>query len=449
MPGFALLQVFLVVLLIAANAFFVAAEFALVSVRDTRIEQLVQARRVGAKTVQRLHQHLDEVLSAVQFGITLASIGLGWVGEPTIASGVEHLLKDFPHSERYVHPVAFTIAFALITYLHVILGEVVPKSLALQRAERITLAVAGPMDVFMRVSRPALIVMNRSAAFVLRLFGSQQMREGGVHSVEELKLMVTASSRVGMLPSFQEDVIHRALDLENIAVREIMVPRTNIFALPSDLPLDHAMQRVVEEQHSRVPVYDPAEGPDHIVGVLYSKDLSRFMHFRLTAPKASAGAELQVKHVMRDVMVVPETKPVSDLLEEFKNRKRHLAVVVDEYGSTAGLVTVEDALEQIVGEIEDEFDVSPQPTLLLTGGALVLNGGENILDLENRHNFKFPRDEGFETLAGFILYKLGHIPKGGEVVEHEGHKFTVLTMEGHRIAKVKVEATEKPVAAPA
>jgi CBS domain containing-hemolysin-like protein len=152
---------------------------------------------------------------------------------------------------------------------------------------------------------------------------------------------------------------------------------------------------------------------------------------------------------MRDVMVVPETKPVSDLLEEFKNRKRHLAVVVDEYGSTAGLVTVEDALEQIVGEIEDEFDVTPQPTLLLAGGALVFNGGENILDLENRHNFKFPRDEGFETLAGFILYKLGHIPKGGEVVEHEGHRFTVLTMDGHRIAKVKVEAIQKPVTAPA
>jgi CBS domain containing-hemolysin-like protein len=449
MPSFALLQVFLVVLLIAANAFFVAAEFALVSVRDTRIQQLIQARRIGARTVQRLHQRLDEVLSAVQFGITLASIGLGWVGEPTIARGVERLLQGVPHSERYIHAISFTIAFALITYLHVILGEVVPKSLALQRAERICLAVAGPMDVFMRLSRPALVVMNRSAAFVLRLFGSQQMREGGVHSVEELKMIVTASSRVGMLPSFQEDVIHRALDMENIAVREIMVPRTNIFALPSDMPLEEAMQRVVEEQHSRVPVYDPAQGPDHIVGVLYSKDLSRFMHFKLTAPKASASPQLQVKHVMRDVIVVPETKPVSDLLEEFKHRKRHLAVVVDEYGSTAGLVTVEDALEQIVGEIEDEFDVAPQPTLLLAGGALVLNGGENILDLENRHNLKFPRDEGFETLAGFVLYKLGHIPNGGEAVEHEGHRFTVLTMEGHRIAKVKVEAIQKPVAAPA
>jgi CBS domain containing-hemolysin-like protein len=347
-----------------------------------------------------------------------------------------------------VHGISIVLGFSVVTYFHVVLGEIVPKSLALQRAERIALAVAGPMDVFMAIVRPLLKVMSRSAAMVLRIFGSQQMREGGVHSAEELKLMVTASSRVGLLPPLQEDMIHRALDLENVAVREIMVPRPNIFALPSDMPLEQATRRVVEEQHSRVPVYDAEQGPEHIVGVLYSKDLSRFMHFRLTSSAGAAISQLKVSNVMRDVMVVPETKPVSDLLEEFKHRKRHLAVVVDEFGSTVGLVTVEDALEQIVGEIEDEFDVAPQPTLLLAGGALVLNGGDNIRDLESRHQLRFPRDEGFETLAGFILWKLGHIPKGGESIEYEGHRFTVLNMEGHRIAKVKVEAL-KPAASTA
>jgi len=207
------------------------------------------------------------------------------------------------------------------------------------------------------------------------------------------------------------------------------------------------MQRVIEEQHSRVPVYDPVKGTESIIGLLYSKDLSRFMHFKLTSPASAATADLEVRQVMRDILVVPETKPVSDLLDEFKRKKRHLAVVVDEFGSTTGLVTVEDALEQIVGEIEDEFDVAPQPTLLLAGGALVLSGSENIRDLETRHQMRFPRDEGFETLAGFILFKLGHIPKGGEAVEHEGHRFTVLNMEGHRIAKVKVEATQPRPAA--
>lgn len=440
MPGFALLQVFLVVLLIAANAFFVAAEFALVSVRDTRIQQLIEARRIGARTVQKLHAKLDELLAAVQLGVTLASLGLGIAGEATFAKILTHLLERTPLSPVYVHAISLLLGFSVVSFFHVVLGEIVPKSLALQRAERIALAVAGPMDVFMTIVRPVLKIMSRSAGVVLRVFGSQQMREGGVHSPEELKLMVTASSRVGLLPSLQEDMIHRALELENILVREIMVPRPNIIALPSDMPLEKAMQRVIEEQHSRVPVYDAEEGPEHIVGLLYSKDLSRFMHLKLTSPPGSATAQLLVKNVMRDVMVVPETKAVSDLLEEFKRRKRHLAVVVDEFGSTVGLVTVEDALEQIVGEIEDEFDVAPQPTLLLAGGALVLNGGDNIRDLENRHQLRFPRELGFETLAGFLLYKLGHIPKGGESLESEGHRFTVLTMEGHRIAKVKVEA---------
>lgn len=439
METFALL--FLVLLLVAANAFFVAAEFALVSVRDTRIQQLVDARRIGARTVQKLHQNLDEVLSAVQFGITLASIALGWVGEPVIARMVERAIAGVPYVQIYSHAIGFAIAFALITALHVILGEVVPKTLALQRAERVAVSVAGPMDVFMTVSRPALYLMNAGANFVLKAFGSRQIREGGVHSPEELKLIVTASRRVGALPPVQEDMIHRALDLGSVTAREIMVPRTKIFALPADMPVDDAMTRVVEEQHSRVPVYDPKLGREHIVGLLYSKDLSRFMHFKLTSPSGGTStSHLKVRNVMRDVMVVPETKPVNDLLEEFKRRKRHMAVVVDEFGSTVGMVTVEDVLEQIVGEMEDEFDVAQQPPLLMASGATVLNGSENLIDLETRHHLALPRDEGFETLAGFMFSRLGKIPVGGETVEYDGRRFTVLSMNGHRIEKVKVES---------
>lgn len=445
METFALL--FLVLLLVAANAFFVAAEFALVSVRDTRIQQLVEARRIGARTVQKLHQNLDEVLSAVQFGITLASIALGFIGEPVLARMVEHVIGDIPYVQLYSHAIGFTVAYAIITALHVILGEVVPKSLALQRAERVSLAVAGPMDVFMTLSRPALYLMNKGANFVLRAFGSRQIREGGVHSPEELKLIVTASRRVGALPTVQEDMIHRALDLGSVTTREIMVPRPKIFALPADMPVDEAVAKVVEEQHSRVPVYDAQKGPEHIVGLLYSKDLSRFMHFKLTSETAeNATSHLRVRNVMRDVLVVPETKPVNDLLEEFKRRKRHLAVVVDEFGSTVGVVTVEDVLEQIVGEIEDEFDVAQQPPLLMSSGATVLSGSENLIDLETRHHLVLPRDEGFETLAGFMLARLGRIPTGGEYVEYDGRRFTVLNMNGHRIEKVKVEPLASEVA---
>src|SRR3954464_15877232 len=253
MLTFALLQVFLVVLLVAANAFFVAAEFALVSVRDTRIQQLVETGRIGARTVQKLHSRLDELLAAVQFGVTLASLGLGIVGEPTFARILQNLLHGVPVPPAYIHTFSLVIGFTLVSFVHVVLGEIVPKSLSLQRAERVALAVAGPMDVFMTVARPALYVMSNTANFVLRAFGSRQMREGGVHSPEELKLIVTASSRVGLLPTMQEDMIHRALELGNLTVREIMVPRTRMFALPATMPLEEAMTKVVEEQHSRVP----------------------------------------------------------------------------------------------------------------------------------------------------------------------------------------------------
>src|SRR5206468_7988039 len=216
MLTFALLQVFLVVLLVAANAFFVAAEFALVSVRDTRIQQLAESGRIGARTVQKLHSRLDELLAAVQFGVTLASLGLGIAGEPTFARLLQSALHGVPVPAAYIHTFSLVIGFTLVSFVHVVLGEIVPKSLALQRAERVALAVSNPMDVFMTISRPALFVMSRAARFVLRGFGSRPAREGGVHSPEELKLIVTASSRVGLLPGLQEDMIHRVLELGHV-----------------------------------------------------------------------------------------------------------------------------------------------------------------------------------------------------------------------------------------
>src|SRR5438552_8412441 len=224
-----LLRVFIILLLIGANAFFVAAEFALVSVRDTRIQQLIDARRIGARTVQKLHRNFDLVLLAVQFGVTLASLALGWIGEPTVARMIGSVIERVPHAIVYSHIVAVIIAFTLITYLHVILGEIVPKSLALHRAERVALAVSGPMEVFITITRPLLFLMNKGSSLVLRAFGSRTAREGGVHSPEELKLIVTSSRRLGLLPEGQEDMIHRSLELGNVTVREVMVPRPDIF----------------------------------------------------------------------------------------------------------------------------------------------------------------------------------------------------------------------------
>jgi CBS domain containing-hemolysin-like protein len=279
---------------------------------------------------------------------------------------------------------------------------------------------------------------------VLRIFGGRKVRQGPVHSPDELKLIVTASRQFGQIPPFQEEMIHHALELESITVREVMVPRPDIFSLPGNLTLDEALGRVVEEQHSRIPVYDPQSGPEHIVGVLYSKDLMRWMRLRLTAnPSGMVVAKISnmtISQIVRDVLVVPETKVLTELLEEFKDRKRHLAVVVDEFGSTAGVITVEDILEQLVGEIEDEFDVAvPEPAALSDNVPLLLEGAVGIRDLESQYELELPRDAGFETLAGFVLARLQKIPQVGDKFDYENHRFTVQEMEAHRIAKVKIE----------
>ncbi len=449
MIAFVLLRVFLILLLVAANAFFAAAEFALVSVRDTRIQQLIDARRIGARIVQRLHRNLDEVVNGVQLGITVVSLTLGWIGEPIVAEFVEKIrfISHAPHAIVTAHAIAIVIAFGLITCMHVILGELVPKSLALQRSEQVALAVAAPMDVFLTLARPLLFLMSRAAGSVLRIFGSRELRQGPVHSPDELKLIVTASRQLGQIPPFQEEMLHHALELDNVTVRAVMVPRPDIFSLPGDLSLDDALGRVVEEQHSRIPVYDPQRGPEHIIGVLYAKDLMRWTRLRLTTnpnqPVAARIATMKISQIMHDVLVVPETKVLTELLEEFKDRKRHLAVVVDEFGSTAGVITVEDVLEQLVGEIEDEFDVAPPEQPVLEGKiALLLEGSVNIRDLDSQYQLALPHDAGFETLAGFVLARLQKIPKERDGFDFEDHRFTVEEMEGHRIAKVRIEKLE-------
>jgi CBS domain containing-hemolysin-like protein len=449
-----LLRVFVVLLLVAVNAFFAAAEFALVSVRETRIQQLIEAHRVGARTVLKLHQQLSRVVNGVQLGITVTSLTLGWLGEPVLARLFEGWIGSVPHALIYAHAIAVAVAFVMITSLHVILGELVPKSLALQRAERVALAVAAPMDVFLTITAPLTLVMSRAAGFVLRAFGTREIRHGSVHSPDELKLIVTAAHHSGQLSPAQEEMLLNALELDSITARQVMVPRTRIFSLPSDLSLDEALARVADEQHSRIPVYDPQRGPEHIVGVLYAKDLMRWTRLRLghTAdPSALAAAarisQMKIGQVMHDVLVVPETKSLLDLLGEFQQHKRHLAVVVDEFGSTAGVISVEDVLEQLVGELEDEFDVaSPQPAVADANAPLVLDGTINIRDLEAQYELRLPQDEGYETLAGFLLSRLQKMPAGGEAFDYEGRRYVVEKMDGHRIATVRIEPVPAPPA---
>jgi putative hemolysin len=468
MQGLLLLQCVAVAILILANGFFVAAEFALVSVRETRIEQLIAAQVPGARAVRRLQRDLDDFLPAVQLGVTLCSLALGWIGEPLAAEAILTVLRWLPfppaHAVLYANIlawVAVVLGFCLITYLHVTAGELVPKSLALRRAEAIAVAVAPPMLVFMKLARPAVRLLSRSAAMVLRGFDIPILERGSVHSPEELKLLATAARRTGLLPRFQETLIHRAVELNDVPVREIMTPRQKIFALPSNMPVEDAAARVIEMMHSRVPVYDESRGPENIIGVIYSKDLSRLMFFRRSPLRGSGAqgvapqpgipatpfAQLRVSQVMREVLVVPETKTALDLLREFQKRHRHIAIVVDEYGSTVGLVTAEDAIEQLTGEIEDEFDDPARPLITNARGVLLLEGGVNLRDLETQMQWNLPRDGGVETLAGFMLARLGHIPRPGEFVDYEDRRLTVVEMDRRRISKVRVEPIETNAAA--
>ena len=479
MHGLPLLQVVAVGMLILANAFFVAAEFAMVSTRDTRIEQLLANKVPGARAVRRLQNEIEYFLPAVQLGVTLCSLAIGWIGEPMAAAVVLGWINLIPHpvaySQVYAHAAALTavaLGFCIITYFHVTIGELVPKSLALRRAEALAVAVAPPMLIFMKMARPAVRLLKASAAVILRGFDIPMTERAAVHSPEELKLITTAARRLGLFPRFQEMLIHRAIELDDVAVREIMTPRQQIFSLPSNMPVEEASAQVIEHMNSRVPVYDETRGPEHIIGIVYSKDLSRLMYFRPRGQQRTVAAqttqtveasipadlaqatgaqrlanaqlglpfmELRLRQVMRDVLVVPETKSALALLREFQKRRRQMAIVVDEYGSTVGLVTAEDAIEQLTGELEDEFDDPARPVLANAQGTLVLEGSANLRDLETQMQWSLPRDGGVETLAGFVLTRLGHIPRTGETVDYDGRRLTVVEMEGRRIAKIQVE----------
>ena len=465
MHGLSLLKFVAVGMLILANAFFVAAEFALVSIRDTRIEQMLAAHVPGARAVRRLQRGMDDLLPAVQLGVTLCSLALGWLGEPLAASILAGWFSGLPHANLYGNIAAVALGFALITYFHVVVGELVPKSLALRRAEALAVAVAPPMLVFMALARPAVRLLNVSAAAVLRAFDVPLTERAAVHSSDELKLIATAARRMGLLPMLQETLVHRALELEDVSIREIMTPRQKIFSLPSNMLLEEASAKVIARHRSRVPVYDETRGPEHIIGVVYARDLARLIFFRSASQRnqsqpqqleiwesTSQGAparlttpfvELRLRQIMRDILVVPETKSVLDLIADFQQRRRHMAVVVDEYGSIVGLVTAEDAIEQLTGELEDEFDSPAVPVLTTASGALLMDGGVNLRDLETQMQWSLPREGGVETLAGFLLFRLGHIPKEGESITYENRRLTVVEMENRRIAKIRVEPVEE------
>ena len=444
MIAFVLLRVFLILLLVAANAFFAAAEFALVSVRDTRIQQLIEAGRIGARIVQRLHQQprrsRERRSTRHHHGQPDPGLDRRTHGRPPRRG----YLRFVHGSSRrvYAHGIAIAIAFSLITYMHVILGELVPKTLALQRAEQVALAVAAPWKLSSPLPAPSCFSCAAPAALVLRVFGSRKRPpQGAVHSPDELKLIVTASRQFGQIPEFQEEMIHSAIELDSITVREVMVARPDIFSLPSDLTLDEALARVVEGQHSRIPVYDPQRGPEHIVGVLYYKDLMRWMRLRLSnlgqslalAHRAHSNQPDHARRAGRSRNQGPGRIAGRIQRPPPPSRGRRRRVRLDRRRDHRR------GHSRTVGR-QHRRRIRRAPTrapVLEDESVLVLEGSVNIRDLETEY--------GLHPAARRRLRDPGRIRPGPPAkdsrasatsFEYEGRRYTVEEMEGHRIAKV-------------
>ena len=448
MPAFPFFHLLAIALIVAVNAFFATVEFALVSVRRTWLQQRASRGDTRAQVALQLIGDLNSVVSGTQVGITMTSLALGWVGEITVARLLQPWMPSLEAGGALaLHAAATTIAFLGLTFVHVVLGELVPKQVALARAERLSLLVAWPMKVFLKIAHVPQVLLHAASFALAQHLGARAAGEKlHTYTAEELKLLVTASYREGALPEYQQEMIHSVIDLRQVAVREIMVPRPNIVSVPVHSTLEELIRVVTEDLHSRLPVYQ--ETPEQIIGVLYAKDLFRVWREQQADRRAGRPSRpFVLRDLVRDVSVVPESKPIDQLLQEFQRRRRHMALVVDEFGNTVGLVTIEDVLEQIVGEIEDEYDWEKPPGMRLGERTLVLDGSVNILDLENLYEIRLPRGKGFETLAGFVLNQLGHIPQAGEGFLYENWRFTVLGVENHRVAQVRLDHKE-PAAVP-
>lgn len=432
-------RILILITILVLNGFFAAAEVSLVSVRQSKLKSLAEQGNAAAAAALSLLANPARLLSVTQVGVTLASLGLGWAGEGTIYEIIMGLAQPIL-SERaapFVHVIAFTLAFLLMSYGHVVIGEVVPKNLALEKADRLALLVAPALLIFERISAPFVMVSERSAAAMSRLMGLKGHHGGGGHSAEELKFIVSSSRSEGHLKRFEEDSIQRLLDLQNYSAREIMIPRHSIVSVPVEANLETVLRIMREHQFSRLPVYE--NSPEIIIGYVHYKDLMDLWAERRAAlDKRKLPRAFRLRSILRSVPVVPESKALHDLIDEFRTTHKHLAIVVDEFGTIVGLVTLEDVLEQIFGEIGDEHDAL-RPVSAPEADVLEVEGSTTIRDLDTQYDLELPGDAGFETLAGFLMYQFGRIPKEHECVEHAGRKFTILAMQRHRILRVRIE----------
>ena len=414
-------------LLVFANGFFVAAEFALVGVRRSRIEALAAAGDRRAQRLMGLLNNLNAYLSASQLGITLASLALGWIGEPTFAHLLEKPLAGV--SDAWRHIIAFSIAFVIITARHIVLGEQAPKLLGLERAEKVALAVGWPMQAFYRVFSWPIRALDWASARTVRVFGLHSSAEhASIYTEEELRQLINLSHKSGHLEEDEQRLINRIFDFSAAEVREAMVPRMNVVALAITATMDEAEKAFCESGYSRLPVY--RERLDDIVGVLFMKELVPCL--RRTDP-----GNFNLEKLLHPPMFVPATARLGSVLAQMQSAQTHLAFVIDEHGGIEGILTLEDLLEEIVGEINDEYDEEVRAQIVEDNGTYLLDGMLAVRDANRRLNLRLPEEAGFTTLAGFLLAKAGRLLRPGESVEHEGSHFTIERVDRRRIRRVR------------
>ena len=429
--------------LVAVNGFFAAVEFSLVAVRLSRVRQLVAEGGFRAKIVLDLTGKLERVVSGVQVGITLTSLGLGALGESTLASMLSPLVANLPgwHTVAVVHLISLVVAFLFLTTLHVVLGELVPKSMSLQRAERVALLVAPPFQWYLEVFRPAISLLDGASRWVLRGLGfSGHTSHTQVHSAEEMQIQIQQAHERGLIGKEQERFILGTLELDRTPVRELMVPRPDVHFVSADAVLDDILRVFVTTQRSRLPVFE-GDG-EHVLGYLHIKDIVWVLLDReRRAEEGWAPAEFSIRSLLHQISFVPETKPVSELLHELRAHHGWMALVVDEFGSILGLLTLEDIVEQLIGEIHDEFDVVQAPVVIGQGpdAAMIFDASLGLRDLESRYSIVLPEDPAYATVGGFVLARLGFIPRGGETFDFDGLRFTVVEMDRRRVARVKIQ----------
>ncbi len=441
-----LLRLFVVLALVGMNAFFAAAEFSLVAVRISKVRQLVSAGDARARIVESLLSDLGRVVSGVQVGITLASLALGYFGELTLAAILRPLVAHIPNRWAAItaHGTALVLAFGMLTVVQVVLGELVPKTVSLARAERVALLIARPFHWFLNAFRWAIDLLDGIAEKFVHAMGVKEAHSHTlVRSPEELQVLIEQARERGVLPATEMQIVQGAIGLAQLQVREIMVARPDIHALPMDATLEDAMRMFATTQRSRIPVYEGTL--DHIKGFVHIKDLIWIQLDR--ARRAEQGlppTDFSLHRYLREILIVPETKLASELLVELRSRRTEIAMVVDEFGSILGVVTLEDILEQMVGEFHDEFDVVERP-MRLPDGSLIFDAALKVRDLESQYGIILPDDPGYETIGGFVLAHLGFVPRGGESFQANGYLFTVMDMERRRVSRVKIKPV--PVAA--